>query len=405
MQDTELFTLALGLSSPWEVTQTHLDTENKRLDIHLDFAQGSRFTCGVCADAKAAPYDSKQKTWRHLNFFQYEAYLHARVPRVACPNGCRVHQVEVPWARTGSGFTLLFEAWLMLLFKDIAVSRVGELVNEHDTRLWRVLKHYVSEGRKKEDFSEVKEIGVDETSCKKGRDYISVFCDLDKRRVIYATQGKDASTVKAFTEDLEAHKGVKENIEVVSCDMSPAFISGVNSELKDAQITFDRFHVMKVINDAVNSVRVAEVKDNELLKGTRYVWLKNANKLSKKQQATVDSLSKQHLKTARAYQIKLSFQGLYEQADRAAGEAYLKRWYYWATHSRIGPIIAAAKTIKAHWEGILNWFDSGRTNALLEGINSLIQAAKSKARGYRNKENFIAITYLIGAKLNFDLPT
>ena len=131
----------------------------------------------------------------------------------------------------------------------------------------------------------------------------------------------------------------------------------------------------------------------------------NANKLSKKQQATVDSLSKQHLKTARAYQIKLSFQGLYEQADRASGEAYLKRWYYWATHSRIGPIIAAAKTIKAHWEGILNWFDSGRTNALLEGINSLIQAAKSKARGYRNKENFIAITYLIGAKLNFDLPT
>ena len=153
MQDTELFTPALGLSSSWEVTQTHLDTENKRLDIHLDFAQGSRFTCGVCADAKAAPYDSKQKTWRHLNFFQYEAYLHARVPRVACPNGCRVHRVEVPWARTGSGFTLLFEAWLMLLFKDIAVSRVGELVNEHDTRLWRVLKHYVSEGRKKEDFS------------------------------------------------------------------------------------------------------------------------------------------------------------------------------------------------------------------------------------------------------------
>ena len=142
----------------------------------------------------------------------------------------------------------------------------------------------------KEDFSEVKEIGVDETSCNKGHDYISVFCDLDKRRVIYATQGKDASTVKAFTEDLEAHKGVKENIEVVSCDMSPAFISGVNSELKDAQITFDRFHVMKVINDAVNSVRVAEVKDNELLKGTRYVWLKNANKLSKKQQATVDLL-------------------------------------------------------------------------------------------------------------------
>ena len=100
---------------------------------------------------------------------------------------------------------------------------------------------------------------------------------------------------------------MKENIEVVSCDMSPVFISGVNSELKDAQITFDRFHVMKVIDDAVNSVRVAEVKDNELSKGTRYVWLKNANKLSKKQQATVDSLSKKHLKDGQGISNQVEF--------------------------------------------------------------------------------------------------
>ncbi len=112
-----------------------------------------------------------------------------------------------------------------------------------------------------------------------------------------------------------------------------------------------------------------------------------------------------NLKTARAYQIRLTFQELFAQPDRKTGEAFLKRWYFWATHSRLEPIIQAAKTIKRHWEGVLNWFDSLITMGLLEGFNSLIQAAKARARGYRTNRNLITMAYLIAGQLKFNLPT
>jgi len=187
--------------------------------------------------------------------------------------------------------------------------------------------------------------------------------------------------------------------------MSPSFISRVAQELPNAEITFDKFHVIKLLNDGVDNVRRQEVKDNKDPKGTRYLWLKNRTNLTEKQSTTFDSLSKLNLKISRAYQLKINFQEFYSLPDRESGEAYLKRWYYWATHSRIGPMIEVVKTIKRHWDGVLNWFNSNLTYAFLEGMNSLIQAAKSRARGYRSNRNFIAMAYQIGAKLDFELPT
>ena len=161
---------------------------------------------------------------------------------------------------------------------------------------------------------------------------------------------------------------------------------------------------MKVINKAVDEVRRAELKGRPELKKTRYAWLKNPGNLTAGQRAVIDELNvkKRNLKTARAYQIKLTFQDLYEQ-PRQTAEAFLKRWYFWATHSRLQPVIDAARTIKRHWDGVLQWFESQLSNGILEGINSLIQAAKAKARGYRSTRNLITIIYLIAGKLNLRL--
>ena len=404
MIEAELFAAALGLHNPWYVSGLDFSASKKRLDITLDFEAGSLLPCPVCG-APSKAYDSATKRWRHLNFFQYEAHLEARVPRVACSKGCGTKRVEVPWARSGSGFTLLFESLLLALCKEIPVAKVAELVGEHDTRLWRLLHHHIDKARRKVDFSKVTRVGMDETSSKRGHQYITLFCDMDKRNLLFATEGKDKATVEAFKADLEAHNGCAKKIAQVSCDMSPAFISGVTQELPTAAITFDKFHVVKLLNEGVDEVRRQEVKDNDVLKSTRYLWLKNRVNLTEKQDAKFDALSKMNLKTLRAYQIKLNFQAFYSLPDRESGEAYLKQWYYWATHSRLEPMIKAAKTIKRHWDGVLSWFDSHLTNALLEGMNSLIQAAKSRARGYRSNRNFIAMAYLIGAKLEFELPT
>lgn len=403
MDQLSLFATALGLAAPWHVTETILSVEDRRLQINIDFARGSTFACPVCG-AEVKAYDTTDETWRHLNFFQYAAYLHVRVPRGACAQ-CGVKKISVPWGRAASGFTLLFEALLMALTREMPVAAVAALCGEHDTRIWRVRHHYVECGRDEMDCSQVERVGVDETAARRGHDYISLFVDFDEKRLLFATAGKDAATVAAFAEDLTAHGGAPQQVKAVSCDMSPAFTKGVSESFPAAEITYDRFHLMKLVGEAVDAVRREEVRTVAELKKTRYLWLTNPASLSAAQQETLAGLSQHNLKTGRAYQMRLTFQELFTQPDRATGEAFLNRWYFWATHSRLAPMIKMAKTIKAHWEGVLNWFDSKLTTGYLEGLNSLVQAAKSRARGYRTSRNLITMAYLIGGKLHFNLPT
>jgi transposase len=402
MRDTNLLQLALGLTPPWAVTRGDFDREARRLDIHLDFPRGSRFRCPECGAADCPAYDTEQMQWRHLNFFQHQAWLHARVPRVRCPN-CGIKKIVVPWARPGSGFTLLFEALAMAMIPAMPVNAAARLVGEHDTRLWRVVHHYVEEALENTNAADVTRVAIDETAARRGHDYITLFVDIDEARVVFATEGKDAATVVAFTADLTAHGGDPDQVSEVCIDMSPAFIKGVAESLPNAEVTFDKFHAVKIINEAVDEVRRAEQKAQSILKGTRYIWLRNPDNLSDRQRATLDALPTRTLKTARAYQIRLAFQDLYAEDSPDSAAVYLKKWYFWATHSRLEPVIAAARTVKRHWDGILRWFHSKIANGLIEGINSLLQAAKAKARGYRSTRNLKAMVYLLAGKLDLRL--
>jgi len=399
----ELFTRALGLQAPWILSRVTFSEEERELHLYLDFTSGGEFACPHCDRGELKAYDSHEKQWRHLDFFQHKAFLHARVPRVECPV-CGVRQVELPWARSGSGFTLLFEALLMLLARDIPIKALVRLVDEQDTRIWRVIQHYVHEARRRESCEEVTRVGMDETARKRGHKYVTLFVDMDRSKVLFATPGKDASTVAAFADDLRARDGSVETIREVSCDMSPAFIDGVATHLPEASITFDRFHVMKIMGDAVDQVRRAEQKEHQELKGSRYLWLTNPENLKQKQRERLESLTQSNLKTVRAWQIKLGLQEFWNQSKRWAND-YLRRWYFWATHCRLEPIKQAAYTIRRHWEGILRFVKSRMTNGVLEGINSKVQAARNKARGYRSVEYFITIIYLIAGKLDLNLPT
>jgi transposase len=403
MRDTNLLQLALGLTAPWIVTKADFDAAARRLDIHIDFPPGARFACPSCAAANCPVHGTGPKTWRHLNFFQHQAFLHARVPRVRCDR-CGVRQAVVPWARPGSGFTLLFEALIMALISAMPAAAAARLAGEHDTRLWRVLHHYVEQARARLDTAAVSRMAIDEAAARRGHAYVTLFVDIDEARVLYVTEGKDAATVAAFAEGLAAHGGDRDAIKEVCIDMSPAFISGTAAGLPGAAVTFDKFHAVKLINEAVDKVRRAEQTGRALLKGTRYLWLRNPRNLSDRQRATLDALATHHLKTARAYRMKLAFQELYEQPTPAQTTAWLKRWYFWATHSRLAPMIEVAAAVKRHWDGILRWFDSRIANGLIEGINSLVQAAKAKARGYRSARNLETMVYLIAGKLDFRLP-
>jgi transposase len=135
MHDVDLFQRAPGLREPWRVVDVQFDAGQRRLDLRIAFPKGSRFGRPECGWEGCEVHDSEEKTWRHLDFFQHQAYLTARVPRVICPEH-RVHQVEVPWARERSGFTLLFEALVMALVEEMPVVAVAGLIGETDMRLW-----------------------------------------------------------------------------------------------------------------------------------------------------------------------------------------------------------------------------------------------------------------------------
>lgn len=410
----ELFGAALGVAAPWQVRSADFDDAAGRLDIVLDFARGARFGCPEpeCAQRVCPVHDTADKTWRHLDFFQHQAFLHARVPRVRCAEH-GVHLVAVPWARAGSGFTLLFEALMLTYAAHMPVAATGRMVREHDTRIWRVLEHYVAAARAGQDFSAVREIGVDETSARRGQDYVSIFMDIFGRRVLFATEGRSAVTVERFAADLVAHGGDPQaQIERVCCDMSPAFIAGINAYLAETgddgqpvpeghapQIVFDKYHVIAKAGDAVDAVRRTEAKTRPELKGTRYLWLKNDPNLSARQREQMAWLLRpsRNLKTARAARWRDDFRAFYEHTGDP--EAYLRRWCAGAKRSRLQPIKDFVRMVETHWDGIIAWQQSRLTNGLLEGTNSLIQAAKRKARGYRSKQKMITIIYLIAGRL------
>jgi transposase len=399
----KVFELALGLTPPWYVDRIEFDQDRHRLDIGLDFRRGARFSCPVegCGRSGCPVHDTEDKAWRHLNFFQHECYLHARVPRVSCPDH-GAHLIGVPWARGGSGFTLLFEGLVMALVREMPVLAAARLIGEHDTRIWRIVHHYVEEARAEEDFSGVTKVGVDDTSSRRGQNYITQFVDLERSKTLFATEGRDHTTVERFAEDLRRHGGDPERVQEFSLDMSAAYMLGIEGSFKKAELTFDKFHVAQLLSQAMDEVRRTEQEGAPELKQTRWLWLKSPSKLTKGQQEELERLRQGHTQTAKAYEFKLQFQDFWNQ-DPDVAPHYLDDWcnrVFVTDMPAHEPLLRFVGTVDQHWDGIVRWFQSRVNNGMLEAINGLIQAAKRRARGYRTTKYLIDMVYLTAGKLS-----
>lgn len=403
MNSKEIFRIALGLSNPWYVERVEFidSTDSKELHLYLNFERGYQFPTST---GSSSAYDTVDRTWQHLNFFQHRCYLHARIPRVKTGEGS-IHQVSVPWARENSGFTLLFEAYAMLLIEsEMPVSKVSECTKVTAPRIWRVFNYWIQRALSKDTLDEVTQIGMDETSRKKGHNYITLFVDLEQRRTIHICEGRDADTIEDFTKSLEAKGGDKQKIEIVSMDMSPAFISGAMEHLPDAQLVFDKFHLVQSLNKALDEVRIAERKGNDLLKGHKYTILKKYGNLSLEKKNALDYVLMMYPKLGEAYRLRELFVDVFNIPDPEEAKGYLWFWCDMAMEAKIEPYKKFVAMIKSHWSGITAYFDKRVTNGVLEGINSKIQLAKRRARGYRKVDNFINMIYFLTAKLKFDYP-
>lgn len=398
----EIFEIGLGLNPPWYIKDIEFekDGESKVLHISIDFEKGHKF---IQEDGREiGVYDTRERTWQHQNFFQHKCFIHARVPRVKMGPG-KVALQQVPWARKGSGFTLLFEAYAMLLIEsEMPVSRVAEILGCYPQRIWNIFGYWISLAHSRDRIKELINVGFDETSTRKGHNYITTMVDMKERRVLYATEGKGADTIAKSVEYLKGKDVEVGKIENACIDMSPAFKSGCAAHLPNTAITFDKFHVIKEVNKAMDELRKLERKGNAMLKGHKYTFLKS--RLAPEIKEERDLLMEYYPKLGEGYRLKELFWDFWDLRDSGEAEGYLAFWCDLAEESKIRPFIKVSNTIKAHWSGIVNYIKSRINNGILEGINAKIQLAKKRARGYRKTSNFINMVYFIAGKLNFDYP-
>jgi transposase len=415
-----LFTTALGLQAPWVVKGVELNTAKRRIDFEVG-CEAKRQACPACGTPGQSIHDRVRRDWRHLDFFQFEAWLHADVPRVACDACGKTTQVGVPWAREGSGFTLLFEALSLSLCQEMPVNQAASLLRVRAKRLWKRIAHYVTKARAKDDMRGVRKVGLDETSAKRGHEYITVVHDLEAKRLLFACAGRDHETVERFAEDLSEHGGDPAAVAHVCMDMSAAYRKGVTASLPNAQISYDRFHVIALANEAMDAVRREEMRtrkakvheamgkgDKKVLKSLMWAMRKNPEGWNGKQTLAMHWLQRSNLQSARAWRLKQGLREVYAAAHHANDEdsarTALGRWVSWARRCRLEPFKKLAKTLTEQFEGVVRGMLDGRSNAYVEAMNGLLQQTKVAARGFRDVNNFIAIAYLRMSKLKH-LPT
>lgn len=397
--------MAIGLQPPWLITKLEfkrISKEKRQLNIYIDFITGAKFRdikgfeCNV--------HDTIKRSWQHLNFFEHECYIHARVPRIKTSDG-KVQNVNVPWARPNSGFTLLFEAFAMLLMEnEMPVNKAASILKVYPKRVWTIFNYWINLALSKDEQTGVSSIGIDETSRKKGHDYVTIAVDLQERRVLFVTEGKDEKTIDRLKEHLVKKEVVPGKIEQVSIDMSPAFIAGISNNFPKAKITFDRFHIVKLLNEAMDKVRKDERREHEYLKGHKYTFLKNNKHLSETQKQQREELIELYPKLGEAYRLKELFNDFWNFPDFEEAVSFLTYWCDLVEDSAIVHFKKFVNTLNAHWTGVINYIKSKISNGILEGINSKIQLAKRRARGFRNINNFINMIYFIAGKLKYDYP-
>lgn len=400
MDSTALFTVALGLQSPWEVEDIRFEPEQG--EIHFDLVcRAKRLACPCCGQAEQPVYDRLERTWQHLHFFQYKAYLHTDVPRVRCDGCQKTTQVAVPWARPGSGFTLLMDALVLALAKKLPIAEIAKLFGVSAGRIWQALNVQVEAARAQESHAEVTRIGVDEKHVGRCIGFISLFHDATRRRVLFGTSGRDAQTFESFKTDFVAHGGKAEAVSAVSMDLSKAYRAGASKAFPEAAQCFDAFHVSKLVHEALEAVRRAEVKDVPDLKGTRWGTLKAPEDWTYKQINDMHWLQRSGLKTARAWRMKERFKEIHRRASAGEPpEPLYRAWISWARRSRLEPFKKLGKTLKDHLSGILAAYEHHLTNAAAESINSQVQAAIVRGRGFRNLRHLLNIIYLTTGKLS-----
>lgn len=397
MRDTELYRQVLGLESPWEVTRVELSVKEQRVDVWVDHPSKTKWQCPECRRELPTHDHREERGWRHLDTCQFLTYLHARPPRVECPEH-GLHQVRLPWAEPMSRFTTLFERLAVDVLKECDVLGAGRILRLSWDETWHLMERAVERGFRTKPTRMLAKIGVDEKAVAAGHTYVTVVSDLERNTVEHIADERKQESLDSFFKLLTPEQ--RAQVEAVAMDMWDPFVNSVRAHLEDpdSKIVFDRYHLMSQMGKAVDTVRKRENRalresGDDSLVGSKYLWLYSEENLPPRHKERFQALRAVDLKTARAWAIKENLRQLWEYTSPGWARRWWKRWYFWATHSRLQPVIEVAQMFKRRLAGIMAFFRHRVTNAAAEGLNSRIQAIRVMARGYRNRDHFKTAIY------------
>lgn len=401
MHDIELYRQLLGLNTPWTVTRVELKVKEQRVDVWAGHAESPRWSCPACATELPLYDHAEERAWPHLDSCQFQTYLHARPPRVACPTH-GVRQVRLPWAEPRARFTTLFERLAIDVLRETDVKGATRILRIGWDEAWEIKRRAVARGQARRGGRVPARRGIDETAVAGGQRYVTLVCDVTAGTVEYlADEWKQASLDGYFTA-LTAEQ--RTQIRAVATDMWEPYVPSVQAHVPQAgrKIVFDVVHILQHMNQAVDQVRRREHRllravGDERLTGSKYVWLYGEENVPDRHRERFTELtrrrSRKKLQTARAWALKESLRDLWRCRRRREAEEQWRWWYGWASRARLAPVLEVAWMIKRHLPNVLTSFRHRITNAMSEGIASKIQALKKGANGFRNREHFKTAIY------------
>lgn len=397
MQDTQLYQRILGLEEPWYVSRVELNLEKKQVDLWVEHRPAT-WHCPVCQQAVGLYDHSEERVWRHLDTCQFQTLLHARVPRTGCPvHG--IHKVKLPWAETRSRFTLLMERLIIdVLLQCQTLSGACAIVQISWDEAQGIMQRAVERGQQRKEAAVVQQIGVDEKAFAKGHRYVTLVSDLQRGTVQYVAEDRTAPSLAGYFAALTPAQ--RQGIEAVAMDMWRPYVQAVREGLAEGEskIVFDRFHIMKQMNEAVDKVRRAEHRELrqegcDWLSGSKYWWLYGRENLPERYRGEFRQLQQRNLRTGRAWAIKETLRGLWAYQSETWARKFFDRWFGWAKRSRLSAVKKVADMLRTHLAHVLSYCRHRITNGVAEGLNSKIMTIKRKCCGFANMENFKTAIY------------
>jgi transposase len=402
----EMFERSIGLKEPWEVVRAEFDARERAVHVYVEGKKTAKYPCPQCGKmSKRYDDEEEERVWRHADVVMYPCYIHSRRPRVQCAEH-GIHVVDAPWARRDARQTLLFEGYAMMLAEMMTLNEARRVLRVSRTALLHIVQYWVEKAVREADLSGVRQLSIDETSFKCGQSYVTVIGDPNRRRVIGVEAGMDIDAVERFSLDFLARGGDCNEITHVSMDMSATYQKACELCFPRARLVFDHFHVKQLVMVGMDEVRRDE-------QGKKFARSKSAGRkllmipekrMTPQQVTAKEALCQEYPKTGRAFRMVQQLDDLYRSRTSGEAESALRKLTSWMMHSRLSPMKKVARSLRRHKTEILEYFQNRLTNAFAEAMNSLIQAAKRKARGFRTFQGFRTMIFLAVGKLHLSYP-